>query len=67
MAEAVTLLKKDHRQVESILAELESTTSRATKKRQELFALLKSELDLHEKVEEKIFYPELKMIKKESL
>ena len=58
--DAISLLKRDHDMVKSILAELEPTTERATKTRTELFAKLKSELTVHEIIEEEIFYPTLK-------
>jgi hemerythrin-like domain-containing protein len=58
--DALTLLKRDHDKVKSILRELEPTTERATKTRTELFAKLKTELTVHEIIEEEIFYPTLK-------
>ena len=58
--DAITLLKRDHDKVKSILSELEPTTERATKTRTELFAKLKMELTVHEIIEEEIFYPTLK-------
>ena len=56
---AFTLLKTDHEKVAGILASIEETTERAVKGRDELFARLKEELDLHAKIEEEIFYPAL--------
>ena len=58
--DAISLLKADHDKVKSILRELEPTTERAEKTRTELFAKLKSELTVHEIIEEEIFYPTLK-------
>ena len=58
--DAITLLKRDHDKVKSILSELEPTTERATKTRTELFAKLKAELTVHEIIEEEIFYLTLK-------
>ena len=43
-----------------MLAELESTTERGVKTREELFTRLKQELVVHEAIEEEIFYPALK-------
>ena len=57
---AITLLENDHRKVERLLDELEPTTERAVKTRQELFDRLKTELTVHEIIEEEIFYPTLK-------
>jgi hypothetical protein len=58
--DAITLLKTDHEKVAGIFEKLEETTERAEKTREELFAKLKLELDLHAHVEETIFYPVLK-------
>lgn len=58
--DAIALLKDDHEKVKKILAEGESTTERGEKTRTELFATLKGELIVHERIEEEIFYPELK-------
>jgi hemerythrin-like domain-containing protein len=56
---AFNLLKTDHEKVAGILASIEETTERAAKGRDQLFARLKEELDLHAKIEEEIFYPAL--------
>ena len=56
---AFTLLKNDHQKVAGILEKLEETTERALKTREELFAQLKNELDIHANIEETIFYPVL--------
>jgi hypothetical protein len=58
--DAMSLLKEDHQKVKKMLAELESTTERGVKTREELFARLKQELVVHEAIEEEIFYPALK-------
>ena len=58
--DAIALLKADHDKMRKLLTELESTTERGVKTRQELFATIKGELTLHEVIEEEIFYPELK-------
>jgi hemerythrin superfamily protein len=58
--DAIALLKADHEKVDALFAQLEETTERAEKTREELFTKLKQELDLHTHVEEKIFYPALK-------
>jgi hemerythrin superfamily protein len=57
---ALTLLKTDHDKVKRLLAELESTTERGVKTREELFATIQRELTVHEIIEEEIFYPALK-------
>jgi hemerythrin superfamily protein len=58
--DAMSLLKEDHRKVKKLLAELESTTERGVKTREELFTKVKQELVVHEAIEEEIFYPALK-------
>jgi hypothetical protein len=58
--DAVTLLKDDHDKVKKILNDLDSTTERGVKTREELFAKVKLELEVHETIEEEIFYPALK-------
>jgi hemerythrin superfamily protein len=56
---AFTLLKADHKKVAGILEKLDSTTERGVKTREELFRQLKTELDVHARIEETIFYPAL--------
>ena len=58
--DALTLLEEDHQKVKKILDELEKTTERGVKTRQELFAKLMRELTVHETIEEEIFYPAVK-------
>ena len=58
--DAMSLLKEDHEKVKKILAELESTTERGVKTREELFTKVKQDLVVHEAIEEEIFYPALK-------
>jgi len=58
--DALALLKSDHEKVKGLLSQLEKTTERGVKTRQELFATIKGELAVHETIEEEIFYPELK-------
>ena len=56
---AFNLLKADHEKVAGILEKIDETTERATKGREELFAQLKNELDVHARIEEEILYPTL--------
>ena len=58
--DAIALLKADHDKVKKMLADGEETTERAEKTRTELFDKLKSEMLIHERIEEEIFYPALK-------
>jgi hypothetical protein len=58
--DAIALLKADHDKVKTMLADGEETTERAEKTRTELFDRLKSEMLIHERIEEEIFYPALK-------
>lgn len=58
--DAITLLKEDHQKLKKLMDELEKTTERGVKTRKELFGKLMAELTVHEKIEEDIFYPEVK-------
>ena len=58
--DAISLLTADHKVVKGLLKEIESTTERGIKTRQELFARLKGEMLVHVASEEDIFYPELR-------
>ena len=57
---AFELLKKDHKKVSDLFKQLEDTTERAVKTREELFTKLKQELEIHARIEEQIFYPAIK-------
>jgi hemerythrin-like domain-containing protein len=54
--DAFSLLKADHRKVEDLFARLEAASGTAKLR---VFAEIKTELDLHTHIEEKIFYPAL--------
>ena len=58
--DALSLLKDDHDKVKKMLRELESTTERGVKTREDLFSKLKHELTVHEAIEEEVLYPALK-------
>jgi hemerythrin-like domain-containing protein len=58
--DALTLLKKDHDEVKKMLKDLDATTERAVKTRQDLFERLKFSLTVHEQMEEAVLYPALK-------
>jgi hypothetical protein len=57
---ALTLLEDDHKKMRKLLKELESTTERGIRTREELYSTIKGELLVHEAIEEEIFYPALK-------
>jgi hypothetical protein len=57
---ALTLLEDDHRKMRKLLDELEATTERGIRTREELYSTIKGELTIHELIEEEIFYPALK-------
>ena len=54
--DAFSLLKEDHRKVEELFEQLESADGKAKLR---VFEQIKTELDLHTLIEEKIFYPAL--------
>jgi len=56
---AFTLLKADQKKVADLLEQIDSTTERGIKTREDLFKRLKNELDVHTRIEETIFYPAL--------
>jgi hypothetical protein len=58
--DALQLLENDHTKVKKLMAEIEPTTERGVKTREELFTKLRGELEVHEAIEEEIFYPALK-------
>jgi len=58
--DAFTLLKNDHKKVAALFEQIEPTTERAVKTREEAFGKLKQELDVHAHIEERILYPALK-------
>ena len=60
---AFRLLKTDHKTVAGIMEKIEATTKRAVKSREDLFAQLKNELDIHAQIEETILYPVLEKAK----
>ena len=55
--DAIALLKEDHRQVRTLLGELEETSDKAVGKREKLLASIEQELAIHTRIEEEIFYP----------
>lgn len=58
--DALTLLEQDHQKVKKLMGEIEKTTERGVKTREELFTKLVEELTIHEQIEEQIFYPAVK-------
>ncbi|MDA0702250.1 MAG: hemerythrin domain-containing protein [Proteobacteria bacterium] len=58
--DAIALLKDDHETVKKLLKKLTETTTRATKKRQDLLGKIAKELEIHTTIEEEIFYPAFK-------
>ena len=62
--DALKMLEDDHETVKKILDDLESTTERGVKTREELYSRFKKEMQVHEVIEEEILYPALKEHKK---
>jgi len=54
------LLKKDHSTVQSLFSRFERVGKSAHEKKNEIFAEIRRELQLHAKAEEEIFYPAVK-------
>ena len=56
---AIELLETDHKKVKKLLSELDETTERGVKTREELLGKILQELFVHETIEEEILYPAL--------
>ena len=54
------LLKADHRRVEKVLEDMDSTSEDDVERRQQLFREFTNEMQVHEIIEEEILYPDLK-------
>src|SRR5690348_16315686 len=59
-SDALSFLKKQHREVEQLFEEIENSGERATKTKERLFEKIAQKLALHTKIEETIFYPAAK-------
>ena len=57
--DAIEMLERDHRRFEEMLRKGEETTEQARTTRRELLNTLTRELNAHELMEEKVFYPAL--------
>ena len=64
MPNAIELLKEDHRKVKKLLEQGDETTENAVKTRTELLEKIKAEMQVHETIEEEIFYPALQQHEK---
>ena len=58
------LLKADHRKVEQLFTQLESASG---KRKLEVFGQIKTELELHTHIEEKVFYQRWKSPRKRTI
>jgi len=57
---AIELLKKDHQKVAGLFKRYEAAEDGAASEKEELFRMIKRELDVHARIEEEIFYPAAK-------
>lgn len=58
--DAISLLKDDHKAMKKLMDDIDGTTERGIKTREELLAKMKTELTIHERIEEEIFYPAMR-------
>jgi hemerythrin superfamily protein len=58
--DAISLLKSDHKTVESLFKKFESAGPRATKTKQQAVEKIVRELSIHAAIEEQIFYPKVR-------
>lgn len=63
MVDAISLLREDHQKVKQLFSEIEETED--AKKLKQTFDEIMSELIVHEKIEEEIFYPAVEKRAKE--
>lgn len=56
---ATMLLKRDHQTISTLFREFERLAKDDTHGRKECFARIRQELDVHARIEEELFYPEL--------
>ena len=54
---AIELLKKDHQKVAGLFKKYEGAGDDAASEKEEVFRMIKRELDIHARIEEEIFYP----------
>ena len=64
MMSPISMLKEDHKKVKGLFSRFEGTEDRDQK--QEIFEEIAKELIVHTKVEEEIFYPEVKKVDSET-
>jgi hemerythrin-like domain-containing protein len=55
--DAIAALKADHRKVEGLFSQLEKTSERGASKRTRLVGQIETEIKMHMRLEEEIFYP----------
>lgn len=60
MPNAITMLKSDHATVKRLLRELNATSDKNTKQREQLVQQIEMEVKMHAQVEEEVFYPAFK-------
>jgi hemerythrin-like domain-containing protein len=60
MPNAITMLKSEHATLKRLLRELNETTERAVKRREDLVAEIEQTLKMHAQIEEEVFYPAFK-------
>jgi len=59
--DAIALLTRDHREVESLFKQFEKLTDRAVKSKKNIVTKIIRELAIHSAVEEMLFYPAVRM------
>ena len=66
MAGAVQLLKDDHKTVEDLFARYEAASEDATEEKRQIRDRIVKELSVHAYIEEEVFYPATKEVRKET-
>jgi hemerythrin-like domain-containing protein len=57
-ADALSILKSQHREIEELFSRVESAYESDARGAEDIFSELAAKIDLHTQIEEKIFYPE---------
>jgi hemerythrin superfamily protein len=63
--DAISLLKRDHREIEALFKEFERAGERDRRKKKKLVKQMIEQLSMHGRIEEQLFYPQLRDAAKE--
>jgi hemerythrin-like domain-containing protein len=64
---AVDFLKQQHREVEDLFEQFENAGEGAGKEKKQIFEQIREKLEMHTKLEEKLFYPEAEEVDEDTV